>query len=157
MATARVERRPVRYQSLEDVLVDAEHLAVEGFRTTGNWTFGQILKHLAMGGDACFDGFGDWRAPWWARTFVAPLLRKRFLYVAMPAGIRFPDTADRLLPPERVLVEEALEHLRRSIARFENEMPNQPHPFLGRLRSRDEYLALMYRHCELHMSYVHPG
>jgi len=156
MATAQPDRRKIRYQSLADVLHDAERLATGQHRTTGNWSYGQILKHLAMSADACFDGFGDINVPWWARWFIAPLVKKQFLLQTMRAGVKLPRNAIRLLPPDDASVEEGLVHFRRALARFDIEAPTAPHPFLGKLRNKEEYLLLQLRHCELHMSFVHP-
>jgi hypothetical protein len=151
----QAQRRTLHYATLDELLRDAEQLASNGHRTTGKWTYGQILEHLAMGSDCFFDGFG-FMAPWWARWFIAPLVRGQFLNKTMRAGFQLPKQAERLLPQGDVAVEPALDHLRRSLARFQAETPAAPHPFLGRLRSKDEYIALQLRHSELHMSYVHP-
>jgi hypothetical protein len=75
----------------------------------------------------------------------------------MRAGINVPLKETTLLPDASITVEAALEHLRKAVARFDSEVPNKPHPFLGRLRNKDEYLALMLRHSELHLSFVHPA
>jgi hypothetical protein len=157
MATAEVSRRKLRFDSLQEMLRDAERLAERPHLTTGNWTYGQILSHLAKGADACFDGFGDFRAPWWARWFIAPLVKKRFISGTMRAGIQVPLSKTTLMPETDITVEEGLAHLRRAVARFDAEMPVQPHPFIGRLRSKDEYMALMLRHGELHLSFAHPA
>ena len=41
------QRREVRYDSYDDLLSDAEHLASGDVQTVGNWTLGQIFQHLA--------------------------------------------------------------------------------------------------------------
>ena len=156
MATVEISRRKLRFDSLEEMLGDAERLAERPHRTTGNWTYGQILSHLAKGTDACFDGFGDFRAPWWARWFIAPFMKRKFLHETMRAGFQLPKDADRLMPTAEVSVPDALSHLRKSLDRFKTETPAAPHPFLGRLRNKDEYILLQLRHSELHMSFVHP-
>jgi hypothetical protein len=156
MATAHIERRTLRYESLAEQLHDAQQLAAAPHRTTGSWTYAQILEHLAMAADACFDGFGEINVPWWARWFIAPLAKRRFLTRTMPAGIKLPGRAERLMPREDVTVAEALDHLRRALGRFDQEAPSAPHPFLGRLKSKQEYIALNLRHAELHMGFVHP-
>jgi hypothetical protein len=157
MATADITRRQLRFESLDDILRDAERLAARPHRTAGNWSYGQILRHLAKGADACFDGFGPTFVPWWARWFVAPVVKKRFLRETMRAGIKVPEKVTTLLPEADVSVAAGLQHLRQALARFQSETPDKPHPFLGRLRNKDEYVALMLRHSELHLSFVHPA
>ena len=157
MAIARIERRTLSFQSLDDILRDAEQLAVSPQRTTGQWTCGQILHHLAKGADACFDGFGDNSfVPWWARWFIAPLMKKQFLNKTMRAGIKVPPEVTSLTPDPHISVAAALAELRRALGRFETETPTMPHPFLGRLKNKQEYIQLQLRHSELHLSFVHP-
>ena len=49
--TANPERRVLTFQSLDEVIADAERLAAGKVRTTGSHTFGQILNHLALSQD----------------------------------------------------------------------------------------------------------
>ena len=49
-------RRKLRFESYEEVLTDVEHLAAGEVRLLGNWSFGQILKHLALAVDSMIDG-----------------------------------------------------------------------------------------------------
>ncbi len=44
-------RRVVRYESFDEILADAERLAVVPTRTLGNWSIGQIFSHLAKSSD----------------------------------------------------------------------------------------------------------
>ena len=154
---ASSERRIIHFESLDDVLRDAAQLAAVRHRTTGNWTLGQICEHLALASDACFDGFGDIQVPWWARWFIAPFVKKKFLLIEMRAGIQLPKTATRLLPASEVSVNDGLAHLRRSFARFECEIPAAAHPFLGKLKGKHEYVLRQLRHGELHLSHVFPA
>ena len=156
MVTPYLERRKLTFYSLDDILRDAEQLAAAEHRTTGQWTYGQILHHMAKGADACFDGFGPTFVPWWARWFIAPLAKKRFLTTTMRAGIKVPPEVSQLTPDPQISVEAALAELRRALGRFERETPTMPHPFLGRLRNKQEYIQLQLRHSELHLSFVHP-
>ena len=59
VATKKVQgRRAVRYESLNDLLADAEQLAVQDIDTLGNWNLGQILKHISHALDSSIDGAG---------------------------------------------------------------------------------------------------
>jgi len=50
-------RRAVAYESLDDVLVDAERLvAAPKVKMLGNWSLGQMLAHLAGGMHMSIDG-----------------------------------------------------------------------------------------------------
>ena len=49
-------RRELRYDNYDELLADAERLAGKEVRTLGNWSYGQILRHLARSIDAMIDG-----------------------------------------------------------------------------------------------------
>jgi len=154
METGRpLRRRQVTYQTLEDFRKDAEWLARQEVDTAGRWSYGQILQHLAMSLNCAFDGFG-YRASWFSRRFVAPLIKNTMITRRMPAGIVLPPTARGMIP-EPIAVAPALENLRTALSRLENETPQAAHPFLGRLASQ-EWVSLTLRHAELHMSFVVP-
>ncbi len=150
----KVGRRELHYSNLEDVIVDAENLAAGPVLTSGDWTFGQILEHLAVTFDYSIDGF-PFRGPWFLRKIVAPFLKNRFLTKPMPSGFKLPKNAGALKPGE-VSVEEGLAHLKRAIGRFETETPNADHPVFGKM-AQQEWVSLGLRHCELHLSFVSPA
>ncbi|MBS0260722.1 MAG: DUF1569 domain-containing protein [Planctomycetes bacterium] len=152
--SAAVTRRDVYYTSLDDLLADVERLAQTKSHTTGQWTFPQILDHLARSFNASLDGFG-FRAPWIARVLLAPLLRNSFFTKTMKPGFKLPAGAEALAPDANLSLTEAVQKLTESVTRFRSTPQRAPHPFLGELAPR-EYDLLHMRHAELHMSYVIP-
>jgi hypothetical protein len=146
-------RRTVDYSTLEEVRLDAEALAAGPYATVGNWTFGQILEHLAQAMHASIDGF-PFGAPWYMRL-VAPLVKNSVLTRRMKPGFKLPKAAASYLPSADATVEESLTRLVNGIERLEVETPNAPHPVFGKL-AREEWIALHLRHSELHMSFVVP-
>src|SRR4051794_36516309 len=70
-------RRKLRYNTLQDLLEDAEQLSTKQVRTLGNKSYSQILQHLAFAMNGSVDG-SVLVFPWPVRT-VARLLRKRIL------------------------------------------------------------------------------
>lgn len=147
-------RRIVRYSTLSEVVQDAEHL-IGNHHTVGNWSFGQICQHLAKTMHASIDGFG-FMAPWWARWFIAPLVKNSFLTKPMKPGIQLPKSAKSLFPDELIAAEEGLRQLKAAVERLSHETPTAPHPFLGKLAS-EEVIQAQLRHCELHMSFIVAG
>jgi hypothetical protein len=154
MPAATATRREIHYASLDEFQADAERLAKGKFRTVGKWTYPQILDHLARSMTASLDGFG-FKAPWWARTFIAPLAKNSFLTKPMRAGFNLPESAGSLAPAGDLLLPAAIENLRKAMTRCTRETPQAEHPFLGKLASQ-EWNALYLRHAELHMSFVLP-
>jgi hypothetical protein len=148
-------RREVHYADLSEFINDVEQLAAGEHRTLGNWTFAQIIQHLAEGIRIGLDGV-PFKAPWFARTFIAPLMKNSLLTKPMKPGFNLPKDATPLLPPPDTDLQAALHNLRRVVSRLEHETPTHPHPFLGNLASQ-EWDALTLRHAEMHMSFVLPA
>jgi hypothetical protein len=146
-------RRELHYTNFDEVSADAECLAAGPVRMLGNWTYGQILEHLASVMEMSIDGFNA-QAPWYIRLAAGLFMRRRFIYGAMPAGFSLPKQMRHLLPKE-TSVTEGLGHLRRAIERLKIEEARSPHPVFRRL-TREESDQIQLRHCELHMSFVLP-
>jgi len=151
---ASLTRRELRYESLEDLLADAERLSKIPIHTVGKWTYPQILDHLARTMTASLDGFG-FKAPGWARLLIAPFVKNSFLTRTMKPGFNLPRTATALIPASDLTVPAALVNLRKAMTRIANEPANAEHPFFGKLASQ-EWTSLHLRHAELHMSFVVP-
>ena len=65
--TAKVEgRRKVNYVSLQELLTDAERLSSGPVKALGNWSPGQIYRHLAISFNGSIDGF-TMNFPWYLR------------------------------------------------------------------------------------------
>ena len=144
-------RRSVRYSSLSELLSDAEKLAASDVRTLGNWSYGQILRHLAMSINSSIDGTG-FMLPGPARWLMRLMMKKRFLTQPIPAGFRSVAT---FIPPE-TSVEDGLAALRVAIERQLQESNRALHPAFGKL-SNAEWDAFNLRHSEMHMSFVEPN
>ncbi len=77
-------RRSVRYQSYDDLLRDAERLAsMEAVQTLGNWSVGQIFKHLADAIESSIDGSG-FVLPWPIRVVFTAFMKRKYLYDSLP-------------------------------------------------------------------------
>jgi hypothetical protein len=99
MATATSTRRRVRYASLDEVVTDAERAVSANSATTGNWSLGQILEHLATANEKTIDGFG-FSAPWPIRT-VGPFFKKRVLEKGLTPGFNLSSKGPPSLSRER--------------------------------------------------------
>lgn len=147
-------RRIVRYSVLSEVVHDAESL-LANHHTVGHWSFGQICQHLAKSMNASIDGFG-FKAQWWARWFIAPLVKNSLVTKPMKPGFKLPKAGAALLPDENIAADEGLRQLKVAVERLSHETPKAEHPFLGKMAS-EEVMQLHLRHCELHMSFIVPG
>jgi hypothetical protein len=152
MATATPTRRRVRYSSLDEVVADAQRAVGAKAATTGNWSLGQILEHLATAQDKMIDGFG-FSTPWPVRTLGRLFFKKRVLTKGLTPGFRLNPKAAAVLVPGETDAAAALEHFRRSTERLKTEQQRSAHPFLGPM-TVEECDQMCLRHAELHMSFV---
>ncbi len=150
--TARVQgRRVLDYASFEELLADAERLTSIPVKTLGNWSQGQIYKHIALMITGSIDGL-PMRFPWLFRIMVK-LMKKKLLKGQMPAGFQLkPEPAKTMVPPP-IPAEQALADLRAAVARFQSEPHRIKHPLLGHL-TPDEWNTIQLKHASMHMSFL---
>jgi len=147
-------RRKVSYQSYDDLLADAEEMAHGVVQTLGNWSLGQIFKHLAVALEGSIDGL-PFQAPFFVRM-LSPFLKKRFLTKPLPAGFQITKSARPTMDPNATIsTAESLDALRYAISRCQSETDRASHPVLGKL-SKDDWDRFNRRHAEMHMSFVVP-
>jgi hypothetical protein len=152
--TAKVrDRRKVDYASLQDLLSDAERLSSGPVKTLGNWSPGQIFRHLAVSYNGSIDGL-PLTFPWYFRLIARPF-KKNLLSMAMPAGFKLPAKAVTTMMPGPTSAEEGLADLRAAVTRLEQESHRAEHPLFGRL-SNEEWNRVNLSHANLHMSFLVP-
>lgn len=151
-------RRRLRFESLDAVLADAEHLAGVPTKPLGNWSLGQILMHLAAVYEKSIDGtdFRPGRLLRCLGRLVVPVWKHWVLRRGLPAGIRPPAFMFKeVAPPEHVGTDDGLRALRRAIGRLKAEGRRDWdqcfHAF-----TRAEWDRFHMRHAELHLSYIIP-
>jgi hypothetical protein len=152
--TAKVAgRRTLDYASFEELLADAERLGAGPTKALGNWSAGQIFRHIAVTCNNSIDGF-PFTFPWYLRT-AATLFKGRLMKGSMPAGFKLPGAkAGAMLPPETP-TEEGLAELRAAVARLQREPHRAIHPLFGAI-SREEWDRVHLKHASLHMSFLVP-
>lgn len=159
--TAKVaDRRPLRFSSIADIRRDLDALEAGHragtLRTSGNWTAGQNFAHLASFISYAYDGYPPELSnpPWYIR-FILRFMKKRFLYKGLPVGVKIPGIKAGTVGQDDVSFEEGLTRLRSALARLEAAPPDRANPIFGPL-SHPEWTSMHCRHCELHLSFVHP-
>jgi len=154
--TARVtDRRAVRFNAMAEILADAEELDGGPIITTGNWTAGQILSHIALAINKSIDGFVGRASPEMrerGRSMKAMALKQGF-----PPGIApSEELKAQLISDDPVSWEDGLRELRRAIARAESEPMTSEQPFFGPM-THTEWEQFHCRHAELHFSFMRAG
>lgn len=158
--TDRTHRRTLRFQSLDEVLAEAEQLAAIPTRGLGKWTLGQVLSHLALVYEKSIDGT-TYRPGWLmrllAKVVIGPLFLRRVLRKGMGAGIHPPAVMFKeIAPPDNVSTEEGLQALHRAVGRLKSES-NRDFEQCFHLFTREEWNLFHVRHAELHLSFIVPA
>lgn len=148
-------RRTLHFDSIDQIEAEVERLAnARSVRVLGNWSSGQIYKHIALAMAIAVDGSPP-IMPGFMVALLSWFFKKKFLTQPMKAGFQLPKKASHLLPPDPVETDEGLRFLRETIARFKDLNEYQPSPILGRM-TREEWIQLQCRHAELHLSFLIP-
>jgi hypothetical protein len=146
-------RRQLRFETLDDVLHDAETLASKEVQMLGNWSLGQVFRHLSIGLNGSTNGF-TFRMPYIETLFVRIFLKKRLLTRGFPSGYGRARIWDPVKPGETSTVE-GLSVLQTASKRFTDNPTRFPHPLFGKL-SPEEWYLFHLRHSELHLSFAKP-
>jgi hypothetical protein len=148
------QHRELRFESLADAMAEAERLAACQTHTTGQFSLGQILEHLARTLEVVV-GTRQMPPPplplrWMARLARPMILKKAKTGFKLPAA-----TQNVLWPDEPVATEEGLQRLREQVRVFNDTDPLPPHPIFGTM-TRQQQETLQCRHFEGHLGFVHP-
>jgi hypothetical protein len=147
-------RRQLHFNSVDEVLADAERLANGPYTQLGNWSLGEMCEHLAKSLDSATDN-NQYRPILLLRLLV-PLFKKRILASSIPSGFRMPEKMKPIfMPATGTGTDEGLAHLRIAVERF--KAANLPHrsPTFGSM-SRDDWHRFHCRHAEMHLSFLVP-
>lgn len=154
------DRRPLRFDSLADVRRDLEALeqacGADTLRYSGNWTPGEIYTHLAAFINYAYDGYPPgFPKPPAIIKLILKLQKKKFLHKGLPAGVKIPGVPGGTVGAEKVPPAAGLARLRAALDRLERHAPTAPNIIFGPL-THEEWRCMHQRHCELHLSYLHP-
>ncbi len=147
-------QRPLMFDSIDEILPEVERLSAGEVTTTGQFTYAQILEHLARTLDiVCGDGKLVVSLP--MRIF-ARAMRPVVLSRPIRPGFNLPSSAQWVMwPKDDVNPNEALRHFRSALARYQATEPLPAHPLFGSM-TRPQHDKLHCGHCAMHLSLVHP-
>ena len=152
----QAERRELHFESLEDILADAQTITAGPHRTTGNWSAPQILHHVTFLIDAMNHG-SKLSLPLPIRVVGRVLKLLKFHRREMKPGLNPPPAvARRFAPPPDLSLDEALQHMRTQIEFAQKHGMKHPSPMFGKL-PHAEAVAMHCRHAELHQSFILPA
>jgi hypothetical protein len=158
LGKVKCSRRTLHFEKIDEVLAEVDKLAraeaAGTLTTSGNWTLGQSVNHMASWVDYGYDGMPV-AIPLTVRLIMR-VLKRPILRHPIRAGSRIPKVPGGTLAIESASTVDGLAHFRRSFTRLRDETPTRPHIAFGAM-SHDEWIALHLRHAELHLSFFNPG
>ena len=133
--------RTLEFKQLEESVSEAQDLLRLGYNRNGNWSLGQICRHLRLVQDPSIDGYPGWMSLF---AFLRPIMRRlllpRLLGSQSPRGI---PTAATFEPGIDLDDASEVEHYSTSVRRLTAHQGDfVPHPAFGKL-DRDRILGLV--------------
>lgn len=160
--TKQAQRRSLSLKSFDDLAAELDaieaSLSAGTLTTTGNWTPGENLEHLAKFMRFAIDGFPN-SAPAPVRWLMILFFKKKAVTPGepIPAGFKLPKAAAALFPVSGTPDREGLELLRAQVERIRSgERFTQPSPIFGKL-THEQWVTIQLKHCDLHLSFLQPG
>ena len=148
-------RRELRYDTYDDLLADAERMASQEVKTLGNWSYPQVLDHLAKSLNKMIDGPG-FMLPMPMRFIMRLTMMKKMVNETFDPGFKFPASVAKDFDPDPTIeTGAAIESLRAAIERVKADPTRAKHPGFGTITTRG-WDQFQLRHCEMHMSFVQP-
>jgi hypothetical protein len=154
-----VERRKLRFASLDEAIADADQLVAADsagtLRRIGNWDLGQTLGHIATWAEFPFTCYPpEVNAPFPVRMALRAL-RGRILNTGMITGVKIGRLPGGTLGMEKIEATVGAERLRKAFTLLNAECPKRVNPVFGSL-SHEQWIKLNLRHAELHLSFQIP-
>ncbi|MCC6675527.1 MAG: DUF1569 domain-containing protein [Phycisphaerales bacterium] len=156
--TRSAPRRSLRFNDFNAIRRDLEALEaahIAGRLTTsGNWTPGQNLAHLAAFANYPYDGYPSEIAnPPWLVRFACGFMKKKLIHKHMSPGVKIPGIPSGTVGAANVPFETGLHTFRAALDRMEKTPPTIKNPILGRL-THEEWMQMQCRHAELHLGFL---
>lgn len=121
--------------------------------TSGNWTPGQILAHIAAWIEYAYEGFPVPPPPRFIRWILRLQLR-RILRGSMPRGVRIPKVPGGTVGADDLSTPDAAARLLRALDRLaSSEEARFDSPAFGPMSHADR-VTLNLRHAELHLGFL---
>jgi hypothetical protein len=157
--TSALQRRKLRFETVDDALAEAERLAAaerEGcLGRAGNWSLGRTLGHLATWANFAFDGYPpEVCAPLPVRV-ILKLVRNRIIEQGMTPGVKVGRVPGGTVGTDELTPDEGLRRFRTAMERLRASAPTGVNPVFGRL-THEQWIKLNLRHAELHLGYQLP-
>ncbi len=153
--------RQLRFTTIDDVRREVQSLLDANragrLSSTGNWSLGKSLGHLATWIEFSYRPEGAPVSPPWVVRFIAKRFKSRFLNKPMPAGMKLGKFPEGTLGVDEMSGDAGAARLLPLLDRLEREPPIAANPLFGKM-THEEWTKLHLRHAELHLGFfTRPG
>jgi hypothetical protein len=149
-----MNRRPLDFRSIDEVIADLDRLRRGGYEKAGNWDLTHAANHLAIFVRGSLEGFTAPKAPWFIRLIGPMFVRRMIKKRRMPAGVKVPAAYH---PAPRGDEKAEVDELKQLLLRFRDHRgPLFPSTLAGEL-DYDTWRELHLVHCSHHLSFLHPN
>ena len=152
-----VEYRTLRFATIDECLAEIQRIraahAAGTLRTTGNWTPGQIMAHVAAWIEFGYVGCPIPPPPFFVR-WILRLRLKSILRKGMPRGVQIPRVPNGTVGMDEMSTPDAADRLQTAFGRLASGEPARfDSPAFGAMSHADR-IELNLRHAELHLGYI---
>lgn len=154
------ERRKLSLTGVDQIMPEVDRLLSAGYEPAGNWSLGQVCKHLCEAMKGSVEGYPSIPFPnnvilGLLRPLMGAKFKKRILTLnEMQSGIRLPDKFVPTPGLDDRAEAEALRGMIRMYAAHAGAMA--AHPMFGSM-TRDEWDRLHAIHAALHLGFLVPS
>lgn len=147
----------LRFDCVEDCIAEVHRIVAANdqgkLRSSGSWTSGQIMAHVASWIVYAYDGYPMGRPPFFVRWILRTRL-PRMLANGMPRGIRIPGVKAGTYGMDEMQTSNAANRLVAALTRLEQTGDAKyDSPAFGPMSQADR-IRLNLRHAELHLGYL---
>lgn len=155
--TKTAPRRKLRFSSIDQLAQEIDRIESahqQGIlRTSGNWSAGQVLSHIAAWIEYGYDGYPV-KPPIWPLRILLGWMGRRMLKSGMPVGVRIPGVSQGTVGMDEAPVSNAASRLRKALQRLQSGEEARFHsPAFGPMSHQDR-IQLNLRHSELHLGFL---
>lgn len=154
--TKTAPRRTLSFRTVDDALAEVgrikEFYDAGTLRTTGNWSPGQNLGHIAGWIDFGYVGYPPGRPPFFVR-WILRVFRKKFLYAPSKPGFNLPGIDGGTFARDEMDFPTGHAKLVAALARMKAGAPTHVSPAFG-LLTHEQYEQMHLRHAELHLGFL---
>ena len=154
--TRQAARRSLHFTSLPQIVDDAETVLDGPHHTTGNWTAGQIIDHVAGLIDLSNGETESFEVPLPVKLFGRGLKLIGAHRKPFKPGLKPPPSVwQKLAPAAEISEADGLARLKHAVGVASRSPMTTPSPLFGKL-SHEDWVILHCRHAELHFSFMRP-